>query len=442
MASKDLINLGLYPDSGTGDSARRGGEKINKLFADLYATLGDNPVVQDPGSADYGVRKTFQEFEFKVGELHPAGKFVNVLFENDTVITPNATSGFNDTTDASGNGIPDIYENKLWYFLSRGEQITANLTGVTAGNVVHLVLPLAVVGDRIKVRDTMGTWGGKKISVWATAYDFANTAQITNWSANTPGYTLTHPDSDSVTIQVIGGEKHYAPYKSTNSSFSASTYSGLKQDFAKVNYNTSDYCSPCFIADSEVELEFFYKGPDKGWQLIVAKGFGDALSTIVADIDSDIAYLGTGRANTSVDNIPDTFTNPAGVVIDSWPVRDNTDGVGFRTAKYMVQAREKTLNLVQASELLVTTDGVVGTVAGIPNQVIYAGDAYINEYGIISSLPPSSTTDLVTYSAEIENITWTDATGTTATRPSIVVRALASTGYTLEVKAHRTSVIE
>ena len=44
MSSKDLINLGTAPDSGTGDTARKGGMKINNLFADIYANYGDNPI--------------------------------------------------------------------------------------------------------------------------------------------------------------------------------------------------------------------------------------------------------------------------------------------------------------------------------------------------------------------------------------------------------------
>ena len=48
MASKDLINLGTTPDSGTGDSARRGGLKINNLFADLYSNFGDSLVGCEP----------------------------------------------------------------------------------------------------------------------------------------------------------------------------------------------------------------------------------------------------------------------------------------------------------------------------------------------------------------------------------------------------------
>ena len=86
MATKDLINLGISPDSGTGDSARKGGSKINELFSDVYSKFGDNPIGQDIDKPFYGYRRRFGEFEYRVGELHPAGKYLNISFR-----TPDST---------------------------------------------------------------------------------------------------------------------------------------------------------------------------------------------------------------------------------------------------------------------------------------------------------------------------------------------------------------
>ena len=57
MATKDLINLGISPDSGTGDSARKGGAKVNDLISDVYSKFGDNPIGQDVDKPFYGYRR-------------------------------------------------------------------------------------------------------------------------------------------------------------------------------------------------------------------------------------------------------------------------------------------------------------------------------------------------------------------------------------------------
>ena len=84
MASKDLINIGSAPDSGTGDTIRKGGLKINNLFADIYQNFGDNPIGNDPKGKNYGYRKVYSEGEYKVGELFGAGKFRRVVFQADS----------------------------------------------------------------------------------------------------------------------------------------------------------------------------------------------------------------------------------------------------------------------------------------------------------------------------------------------------------------------
>ena len=157
MASKDLINIGSAPDSGTGDTIRKGGLKINNLFADIYQNFGDNPIGNDPEGKNYGYRKVYSEGEYKVGELFGAGKFRRVVFQADSDNAAKRSDGsfkffhsdegyfVNDSegTIYSNNNttVPAAYDSKEWYFLSRGEQIVPDLNQMDS-DYFHCVLPL------------------------------------------------------------------------------------------------------------------------------------------------------------------------------------------------------------------------------------------------------------------------------------------------------------
>jgi len=292
VAVKDLVNLGISPDSGTGDSARRGGEKINTLFADLYAHFGDNPIGNDPNGPYYGYRRPFYEYEYKVGELHPAGKFTTVRF-NDTTGTPyDATYGYGVDAggawvDGDGDGIPDIYRDSEWYFMTRGEAIGADLSGVSPGGVAHIVLPLAKAGDIIKIRDSFGTWEGKYISLWATPYDFQTTTQVTEWKANTPINNKVYPDSDSIRVNRADGTKFTAPFRRPVVPAAVRTaYPNLDQHFSTTTSPAGDIISPVsFFNKSNTEIEMMYRGADVGWvvkEKLLLSSFGQI------DVISDI----------------------------------------------------------------------------------------------------------------------------------------------------------
>ena len=277
MASKDLINLGTTPDSGTGDSARRGGLKINNLFADLYSNFGDNPIGNDPNNAFYGYRRPFRDYEYKVGELHPAGKYTIVNFKSGGASTPRDTiNNFGYGVDSEGefvdtnvDGIPDIFRDSEWYFLSRGERITADLREVSQGRTIHLVLPLARAGDVVEIRDSFSSWQHKNISIWTTPYEFRSSQQITEWKTHTPESQSMYPDSDAVSLTDHLGVKHYPVYKRVNfnhdkfDSDVGTTYPKLWQKFdiddgrSFVNFSTAQ----------DNTLIFTYQGPNRGWVL-------------------------------------------------------------------------------------------------------------------------------------------------------------------------------
>lgn len=455
MSTKNLINLGVYPDSGTGDSARRGGEKINNLFADIYANLGDNPVDNDTTSPTYGSRIRFNEFEFKVGELHPAGKLATVEFKTPTsksgyISMPDAELGWDDTAISTTLGsahIPDIYKDSEWYFLSRGEYITADLTEVVSGGMVHFVLPLAVAGDRIVIRDTFSTWKDKTLSVWTTPYDFQNTTQVSNWQKNAEGFEhLQYPDSDSVTITTQTGESYYVPYKSGASGL-ASTYEGIHQKFRRVDPDGSGISwtrgrSPFYIDDSDIELEFFYQGPDKGWRCLVKKSYFDLMSNSFQSIDSDLKYIGSGVRNTGRSNITanPTAADPSattdGFLIDEFTLWTENSIEGFTTAKFITQARttvdgraDGATKLIQSSEILVTCDGT---------------NVFLTEYAIITNVNRITwpTDDLITYAGTIEDVL--DEFGVVTGKKKVVIRAkasLAAEGDEVFVRSHRTAVL-
>ncbi len=276
MAAKDLINLGTTPDSGTGDSARRGGMKINNLFADVYSNFGDNPIGNDPNGQFYGYRRPFRDYEYKVGELHPAGKYTIVQFKSGGTVTPRDTIknyGFGVDSegvfiDSTANGIPDIFRDSEWYFLSRGERITADLREVSQGRTVHMVLPLARAGDVIEVRDSFSSWKHKNISIWTTPYEFRNPEQVVEWKLHTPEAVDTYPDSDAIAVIDHLGTKYYPVYKSVNfddhvtfDSELIGAHPKLKQHFV---HNDSRSQINLSTAQDNI-LIFTYQGPDTGW---------------------------------------------------------------------------------------------------------------------------------------------------------------------------------
>jgi len=467
MASQDLINIGLYPDSGTGDSARRGGQKINTLFADIYANFGDNPIITDTADSDYGQRRKFKENEFKVGELHPAGKFITVDFATPTtkstaIVSP-TVNGWDDTTDTDGDGIPDIFDDSEWYFLSRGEQLNIDLSNIALGGVVHLVLPLGVAGDRIVLRDTYNNWKDKKLSFWTTPYNFQDSEQIVNWANNLVGYpTISFPDSDFASITDQNNKQYYAPYKSGSSAVAA-LYDGVHQEFSRVQYNTSDKSSPCFVTPSSqgTEIEFFHRGGTfldsdgqqhlGGWYMIVKSNMTDFFSSGFTDLDSDFKYIGSGIKNTqnlgilntpaaAIVGTPQVNNAQTGFLIDNFKIHQVVGDGGFTTAKYIIQARTTTDNTengttanIQASELLVTIDN------GSDN-------VHINEYSIVSNVNRVAfpTDDLITYSAWVEISDGTN--GSVAGEKHVVIRAVANSAVVgtkpVIVKSFRTAVIE
>lgn len=265
MASKNLINLGISPDSGTGDSARRGGEKINNLFADIYANLGDNPVITDTSDPLYGTRKVFAQTEYKVGEIHTAGKYTLVEFE-----TPTSTPG------GSGYTFSNISNDAGWFLLARGDQIGSI---INTGSSINLVLPLAVVGDTIRVKDINNTWSGKTIKIWTTPYE--NALNTTNWKANTLGTgSLTAPDQYSVSVSYTARNSYsparsVVPYKSTNFTPAWS------------NTSLSLVISPI---QKYTELVFVYHGPTYGWHLTQLLGV-DEFQHFIGEHDSDLAIV-------------------------------------------------------------------------------------------------------------------------------------------------------
>lgn len=258
MAERDLLNLGTSPDSGTGDSARRGGEKINVLFADIYANFGDNPVGNDPSGQNYGYRKTFAEAEYKVGELHAAGRYTPVSFKSGGTFSATlSTSGWSNTQTTVGQTVPDIYLDSEWYFLSRGESVTADLSDVADSDSVHLVLPLASPGDTVIVRDGFGTWARKTINIWTTPYEWTSVAQVQEWQTATGE---TYPDSDSISINGQGSS-----FKSFDNPAVSGTFPGIAVSFLG---DTSTGRSPiAFDGAANQELVFTYVGPRTGWLL-------------------------------------------------------------------------------------------------------------------------------------------------------------------------------
>lgn len=287
MSTRDLINLGISPDSGTGDSARRGGEKINLLFADIYTQLGDSPIGQDPSQPFYGYRRPFFEYEYKVGELHAAGRYMPVLFSTPAISAPfdatygHGVSGSTVLVDTDGDGIPDIYRDSEWYFLSRGEQIDAKLNDVIATNDVHFVLPLAAPGDTITIRDSNGSWKDKFINVWTTPYEFSSAAQLTEWLAATGESSA--PTTTACSVYNSFNDTTYVPvWKSTSpAAGNAFSYSGTASGKSPLPLNTMDL--------TRYEITFTYTGYTEGWWVTLVALDTYDLNTTIGVLNHNIA---------------------------------------------------------------------------------------------------------------------------------------------------------
>lgn len=292
MANKDLINIGSAPDSGTGDTIRKGGLKINNLFADIYQNFGDNPIGNDPEGKNYGYRKIYSEGEYKVGELFGAGKFRRVVFQSDSDNATKRSDGsfkfhhnnegyFIKDSDGiiysdNNTTVPAAYDSKEWYFLSRGEQIVPDLSKMDS-DYFHCVLPLAKAGDRIIIRDSLGHINqDKPLSLWTTPYEWQSVSQINEWITNTPEANMS-PDSDS--FPSINHAKILNPGASVATNASLRTAQITNSDivamstFEKVPFAGSNGASltpnvpvsQITFDEQFTQVECNYLGIDKGW---------------------------------------------------------------------------------------------------------------------------------------------------------------------------------
>jgi len=273
MAARDLINLGVSPDSGTGDSARKGGAKINDLFADIYTTFGDSPINTNNSTAYYAYRREFGEFEYKVGELHATGKFKPVSFR--TTALDSEASGYFDSefgwsirADVDSDGIPELYLDSEFYFLSRGEMIDIDASGVDNNGTLNLVLPLAARGDVVKVREVRGSLvNGKSVNIWTTPIEFLDSDQKNEWATKnndlpTPPITHTYVRNSAGTF--VGASVRKVEYDSDGAIFSKRSL-GYSIGFGGVISSNTPVKSNINLTQSDKVYEFVYAGNDVGW---------------------------------------------------------------------------------------------------------------------------------------------------------------------------------
>jgi len=280
MATKDLINLGISPDSGTGDSARKGGAKINDLLSDVYSKFGDNPIGQDVDKPFYGYRRRFGEFEYRVGELHPAGKYLNISFRTpDANRDSDYTSGFKllDQTrgwridaDSDNDGIPDLYLDSEFYFASRGETFDIDVSGVSINRTAHVVLPIAQAGDVIKIRESRGSFSnGRSMSIWTTPFRFKDSDQRAEWTNNSQN--ISAPQNKHTFVRDIDGTFQNAsvfsvPFDSEGAPF-ASRSLGYGVSYAG-ELGSYGVKSPIELNSNHSIYEFTYSGHDIGWVFV------------------------------------------------------------------------------------------------------------------------------------------------------------------------------
>lgn len=292
MASKELINLGTSPDSGTGDTARKGGMKINNLFADVYSNYGDNPIGNDPDGKNYGYRQTFGSNEYKVGELHQATKFRRVTFDSDAELSFYRDEGYvlkdSDGTiyEVGETKIPAIYQSNEFYFASRGEQITPDFSKLPENTVAHIVLPLARAGDRVIIKDSLSHVSStKQLSFWTTPYEWKSKAQADEWITNTP--EANNPSvvsKDHTNIKPPTTAALSCSIRETSYVSELITAGYVNQTFAGVtnSFDANKPKSPITIEDAGKTIEFLYRGHDQGWAYSIKSitGNGDEFHKI------------------------------------------------------------------------------------------------------------------------------------------------------------------
>ena len=315
MATKDLINLGTAPDTGTGDSARRGGEKINTIFVDHYTNFGDNPIVTDVTDASYGQRESFGSNDYKVGELLPAGKWKTL-----------------DATQASLNDT---------FTLLRGEQVILDM-GNTA-RTFTINLPHANPGDVVRLRDAFGTWSPlRKVQIRTSALvptsttwnlkgtatvghvningiSYSNTAVTAETSTNgyasditatSTGYIIDNPFSD-VEFVYIG---HTSGWRATVTAVNKSETTGTVI-FDEPFYNTRNYSNT-----DTLEQPVFYTQP--GTQLALTKTEAD----LGVDTTVTSTVFGTTLTDDAVSEARRTKCNTI-IIDENWILNSSTNGI-------------------------------------------------------------------------------------------------------------------
>ena len=324
MATKDLINLGISPDSGTGDSARKGGSKINELFSDVYSKFGDNPIGQDVDKPFYGYRRRFGEFEYRVGELHPAGKYLNISFrtpdstrdsefgEPSSFKLLDRTRGWRLDADSDGDGIPDLYLDSEFYFASRGEMIDVDASGIDTNRTIHVVLPLAQPGDVIKIRESRGSFSNSRsMSVWTTPFRFKDSEQRAEWSNNSGG--ISAPGNRHTHIRNVDGiftnaSAFSVPFDSEGATFDKRAL-GYAVNFSGVQ-SSNGVKSPVLLNSPHSIYEFTYSGHDIGWVFVrhnirSAARDSDSIRIFTDNFDSDDWHKTTAAFNINgVEEVP------------------------------------------------------------------------------------------------------------------------------------------
>ena len=146
--SKKTINLGAVVDDYTGDYLRKGGQKINDNFDEIYAKLGDTL------------------------DLHPAGAWENFVALGGSPIDVFSPTFGSETNLDSALGI-----------------ITVALPAVTSSDY----------GKVIKIRDVEGTWATNNVSVTTPGVETINGSTSALFDANYTEVTF---------VYTIGGWKY------------------------------------------------------------------------------------------------------------------------------------------------------------------------------------------------------------------------------------------
>lgn len=355
MSFKPLIDLGAGADTGTGDSPRSGGAKINYLMADIYNQLGDNPLDFDQTSPYYGTRSLIIN-DSLVGDLHPSGYWHKV-----TALSPGQLRSI-DNSD--GNT----------FYASPGEQLIIDFSELNTSESFNLILPLANKGDVIKIRDAYNTLIDSKIlKVWTTPLEYTGTG---TWLYGER--VLENPGAlpSNNHTKINGNNYSYTAVSSVGNTAISLAPDGLN------------------FTDKGLTIEFVYSGDNIGWTYYLFQRESPRTQIGQLIFESPVFSASKRPAESTVETI---YFNPN---MDDGPLQQRNNPIVSGTRSY-IEGDVRAANTIQINELWLANQGNGLILKGVSDVATYQA---ANSWRIEFSYPQTINNQDLLYKGKVITI--------------------------------------